>query len=164
MKNILDISYQNDGLSKRLSNLYPYEFEIDGYKMKSWEGFIQSLKTPDIELKKQLWGMYGYKAWKSGQKINWWDKQELYWITKPIKRESNEYTELITRSYDCLYKQNKEYRKALKESLPYKLDHKIGKVGKSNTLLTKSEYLFQLDRLRNKIKSRNFYNLMNLFK
>lgn len=163
MKKIIDISYNSkistNELERRLSNLYPYEFIIDGYKMTSWEGFIQSLKTPDIKIKQKLWGLYGYQAWKQGQNINWWDKQEVYWIDKPIDRHSEEYIELITKSYDLLFEQNEDFRNTLKESLDYKLIHSKGKSDKSKTMLTEKEYLYQLNRLKNKIKPKRFFNL-----
>ncbi|MFW6233705.1 MAG: hypothetical protein ACOC3Z_03520 [Nanoarchaeota archaeon] len=160
---IIDISYNSkistNGLERRLSNLYPYEFTIDGYVMTSWEGFIQSLKTPDIRIKEKLWGLYGYQAWKQGQNINWWDKQEVYWVDKPIDRHSDEYTDLITYSYNCLFEQNEKFRDALKDSIVYKLDHSKGKTNKSETLLTKGEYLEQMNRLRDKLKPNRFFNL-----
>jgi hypothetical protein len=169
-KKTLDISYNSKenisglGLEKRLSNLYPYEFEMDGVKFSSWEGFIQSLKTPDVDVKRELWEKHGYQAWKSGQKISWWEKQEVYWLTEPIDRHSTQYDILITKSYDCLYNQNEEFRKAIKESLPYKIDHSKGKTSKDKTLLTKKEYIEQLERLRKMAKPNRLFNLMNLFK
>lgn len=170
MTNIINISYNckepvNDlNLEKRLSNLYPYKFEMNGYKFESWEGFIQSLKTPDIGLKKYLWTLHGYQAWKQGQSIPWWEKQIVYWVNVPIDRHSVEYTDLITMSYDALFECNSKFRKALEESLPYKLDHSKGKTNKNQTLLTKKEYIFQMERLRSKLKPKKFFNLMELFK
>lgn len=169
-KQIINISYNckepiNElNLEKRLSNLYPYRFIMEAGPIESWEGFIQSLKTPDIKLKKHLWTLHGYQAWKQGQKIPWWEKQEVYWIDKPIDRHSKEYTELISHSYDLLFTQNENFRKVLEESLPYKLDHSKGKTDKHHTLLTKKEYLYQMERLRIQLKPNKFFDLMNLFK
>lgn len=170
MKKVINISYNskentdNLMLEKRLSNLFPYKFEMDNCIFESWEGFIQSIKTPILDKKMDLWQLHGYWAWKNGQKIPWWEKQEVYWIDKPIDRHSKEYTKLVTKSYDYLFEQNEDFRKALEESLPYKLDHSKGKIDKNKTLLTKKEYLDQLERLRNKLKPNKFFNLMNLFK
>lgn len=160
---ILDIKFRMEGLEKKLSNLYPYKFEIDGIPMESYEGFIQSLKTPDREVKERIWKLSGFEAWQAGQSINLYDNQTLYWISNPIDRLSEEYDILISRAYDCLFEQNEEFRNSLKESLPYKLDHTIGKSGKINTLMTKSEFLIQLNRLRNKLTERKFFNLFDLF-
>jgi hypothetical protein len=169
-KQIIDISYNcknsinSLNLEKRLSNLYPYQFRMGGILIESWEGFIQSLKTPDRELKRHLWTLHGYQAWKQGQNIPWWEKQEVYWIDNPIDRHSKDYTHIITVSYDALFEHNEDFRKALEESLPYKLDHSKGKTDKHRTLLTKKEYLFQLERLRKKLKPQKFLDLMDLFK
>jgi len=169
-KQIIDISYNSKentdylGLEKRLSNLYPYEFKMDGIVIASWEGFIQSLKTPDRMLKRELWKLHGYQAWKQGQAIPWWEEQIVYWIETPIERQSKQYTELITKSYDSLFECNADFRKALEESLPYKLDHKKGKTDKSKTMLTRKEYLWQLERLRRELRPTKFFNLMDLFK
>ena len=137
---------------------------MNGILIESWEGFIQSLKTPDKLIKRKLYQLYGYQAQKQGQKINWWDRQEVYWIDAPIDRQSKQYTKLITKSYDNLFEQNGDFRKALEQSLPYKLDHSKGKTNKHDTLLTRKEYLYQMERLRKQLKPNKFFNLMDLFK
>jgi hypothetical protein len=63
-----------------------------------------------------------------------------------------------------LFDQNEEFRKSLEESLPYKLEHSKGKSNKNETLLTKKEYLFQMNRLRKKLNEKTFFNLMDLLK
>jgi len=169
-KQIIDISYNckepiNElNLERKLSNLYPYPFKMDGILIESWEGFIQSLKTPDKLIKRELWKLHGYQAWKQGQKIPWWEDQIVYWIETPIERQSKEYTNLITKSYDNLFECNADFRKVLELSLPYKLDHSKGKTDKSRTLLTRKEYLFQMERLRKELRPNKFFNLMDLFK
>ena len=159
----IDIKFKGDNLEKRLSNLYHYSFEIDGMNMNSFEGFIQSLRTPNIDIKKDIWLSSGFIAWKKGQGIDWWSKQEVYWISNPIDRHSSEYTDLITKVYDCIFEQCEDFRKTLEESLPYKLKHTIGKTNKNETLLTNSEFLGQLNRLRNKLTEKRFYNILDLF-
>jgi len=169
-KQIIDISFNSKvninclNLERKLSNLYPHAFKMDGILIESWEGFIQSLKTPDRMLKRDLWKLHGYQAWKQGQSIPWWEKQEVYWIDTPIDRHSKNYTHIITVSYDNLFEQNEEFRGCLEQSLPYKLDHSKGKTDKHRTLLTKKEYLFQLERLRKQLRPNKFFNLMDLFK
>lgn len=158
----LNIKFSGYNLEKRLSNLYPYKFEMDGIEFKSFEGFIQSLRTPDINIKKKLWNKSGFYAWKSGQNIDWETKQKIYWVTTPIDRNSEDFDALMTKAYDALFK-NEDFKQALRESLPYKLDHTIGTSNKSSTLLTKKEFLYQLNRLRNKFSERFFFDLNSLF-
>lgn len=158
----INIKYKGEKLEKRLSNLYPYKFEMDGIEFESMEGFIQSLRTPDIIIKKKIWNKSGFIAWKLGQKIDWETEQKVYWVTTPINRNSEEFNILITKAYDSLFI-NEDFKQALKESLSYKLDHTIGQSNKKTTLLTKKEFLDQLNRLRNKLTERKFFNLNSLF-
>jgi hypothetical protein len=155
---MIDINFNGNGLEKRLSNLYPYEFEIDGIIMQSMEGFLQSLKTDDIYHKQKLWDLSGGLAWKYGQQFNWKEKQTLYWQNKEINRHSNEYQKLIEYSYDRLFK-NKEFVSNLKESIGHDLNHTIGNTNPYKTVLTKYEFLDNLNRLRDKLKPERFYNL-----
>lgn len=158
----INIKFRGYNLEKRLSNLYPYKFEMDGIEFESMEGFIQSLRTPDIIIKKKIWNKSGFIAWKLGQKIDWETEQKVYWVTTPINRNSEEFNILITKAYDSLFI-NEDFKQALKESLSYKLDHTIGQSNKKTTLLTKKEFLDQLNRLRNKLTERKFFNLNSLF-
>jgi hypothetical protein len=157
-KEILDISFRNNGLSKELSNLYPYIFYMDKIKFESFEGFIQSLRTNDIKQKQFLWNLSGFKAWKYGQQFDWITTQKIYWLNKEIDRCSEEYTILIENAYNCLLK-NEQFKNKLLESLPFILDHTVGYSDKTKTLLTKKEYLDNLNRLRNKIKPPRFFNI-----
>lgn len=164
MSEKLDIKYKNNGLSSMLSNLYPHSFIFDGYKMASMEGFLQSLKIPYRNIKEQVFSLYGYDAWSIGQKYDWTINQKLYWIYEPIDRHSIIYKELITRAYDELYDQNEEYQKAIFDSLKYKIDHTIGHSDPNKTIMTKKEFLYQLNRLRKKAKPNKFFDLNSLFK
>jgi len=157
---ILNIKYRNEGLERLLSNLNAYSFDMDGYNFNSYEGFVQSLKTPVMSLKQVIWKQHGYEAWKSGEKLDWYTKQELYWIEKPIDRHSEEYLDLITRAYDCLYK-NDEFRENLIASYPCKLEHSIGGTDPHKTIMTRKEFLYQLNRLRDKSQERKFHSLFN---
>jgi len=158
---MLDIRFKNGGLSSKLSNLYPYRFEIDGFIMESYEGFIQSLRTNNIIEKQKLWKMYGYPAWKYAQQFDWTIEQKLYWNDKEYDRHSNEYTELIKYSYDCLF-ENIDFKNSLKESIGDNLDHSIGSTNPYKTILTKKEFLDNLNRLRDKLNPPKFYNLFDI--
>lgn len=162
MKKILNLSYRSEiELEKKLSNLYPYKFTLDGHVISSMEGMLQSLKTNDIKEKKKIWEMYGVEAWRYGQKFNnWKNNQLLYWNGESIRRNSLLYTQLISKAYDELFG-NSEFKSNLKRSMKYKLSHSIGQTDVSNTLLTKDEYIGNMERLRGKIKEKRFFNLFN---
>jgi hypothetical protein len=163
MKEILDIKYKNSGLSSELSNLYPHSFNIDGYDMASMESFLQSLKIPYIEIKKDVFKFYGYDAWQIGVHYDWRKKQELYWVETPIDRHSQEYLDLITRAYDCLFEQNEDFRISLKNSTKYTLEHTIGGTNVNETIMTRKEFIFQLNRLRNTFNKKKYFDLSNIF-
>lgn len=163
MKEKLDVKYKNGDLSSELSNLYPHQFSLDGYVFASMEGFLQSLKTAHLSKKIPIFETYGYGAWKCGQSLDWQTKQELYWIETPIDRHSKIYTALLCRAYDALFEQNSDYKNALERSLDYKLDHSIGQLDTDKTIMTKKEFLYQLNRQRNKLKNKLF-DLSSIFK
>jgi hypothetical protein len=161
MKKTLDLHYRSEiPLAKSLSNLYPYNFIMDGYSISSMEAFLQSLKVRDLEEKKKIWEMYGVKCWKYGQQFNSWKETQILYdnFGNPIDRHSKEYEFLIQRAYDCWFK-NEEFKSRLKESLPYKVTHSMGKTDKTDSVLTKDEYIGNMDRLRDKLRERRFFNL-----
>jgi len=155
---MINIRFKDGGLSSRLSNLYPYRFEIDGFTMESYEGFIQSLRTNDTKEQEKLWGMSGYLAWKYAQQFHWEVTQKLYWNGKEYDRHSDEYKDLIEYSYDCLFTNN-DFKDALKESIGEELNHSIGGTDPYKTIMTKKEFLNNLNRLRDKITPLKYYNL-----
>lgn len=162
MKKTLDLHFRSeDELAKSLSNLYPYTFMMDGFVISSMEGFLQSLKVNDLSEQNKIWGMHGVKCWKYGQQYNnWKDIQILYWKGRPIDRHSQEYDFLIQRAFDALF-ENEEFKRRLKESMKYKISHSMGKTDKTDSVLTKDEYIGNMERLRDKLRERRFFNLFS---
>ena len=149
----IDISYK-DNLSAPLSNLFPHKFVIDGVECKSMESFIQSLRERDVQLQKSICSDYsGMMAYKMRLALNDWRKEgDVYWQGKTICRFSDEYTELISRAYNCLFEQNILFKTVLERFKKHHLIHSIGCDDISETLLTEHEYRYQLNRLKEKIK------------
>ena len=56
----INIKFSGYNLEKRLSNLHPYKFKMDGIEFESMEGFIQSIRTPDINIKTNIWNKSGF--------------------------------------------------------------------------------------------------------
>ena len=162
MKNTIDIHFKCDNLEKRLSNLYPYQFEFDGITYASMEAFFGSLRTPDFIEKQKLYSTYGMDSWYKGHRFSWYEKQEVYYKDKTINRHSTEYDDLITAIFDALFT-NEELKQALLESENCKLTHTIGKTAKDKTLLTRKEFIGHLNRLRTKLYERKFFDLGVLF-
>lgn len=143
----MDIGSGNSYPSNALSNFAPHPFEIDGIKCNSMEGFLQSLKFESKEMQEYVCSLVGYAAKKKGRNKNWRQNQTLYWRGEPIKRDSEEYQELLDRAYTELFK-NTGFKNALEASGNSVLSHNIGKSNKRETVLTRAEFCSRLTRLR----------------
>lgn len=148
---IMDIGSGNTYPSNALSNFAPHPFVIEGIECNSMEGFLQSLKFENPEMQKEVCKLVGKQAKFKGKKKKWWRTQTLFWKGKSIKRDSEEYQELITKAYDCLYT-NEGFRRALSATKGCSLTHSIGKNKISETVLTEREFIKQLNRLRYKLE------------
>lgn len=148
--NVLDISFKTQGLSKALSNLCPYPFEFDGVQCSSMEAFLQSLKTKDPVVQKDICAKSAVFCYKLRPMYDDWRKtQTLYWRGKEICRHSEEYHLLLTRAYEALLKQSPLFCYALKKAKEnnYILKHSIGCKDPSETILTPDEYMALLEHL-----------------
>lgn len=140
--NVIDIDYRGKGLEKVLSNLFPYEFEMDNVKCSSMEGFLQSLKEPNKNIQKEVCKLYGFNAYAIKECLrDWRESQTLYWLGKEYKRESKEYFELLKRAFKTLFWSNSLYSKALMSSKNAILIHSQGCTEKKNLFLRQMSIL-----------------------
>ena len=144
----MDIGSGNTYPSNSLSNFAPHPFEIDGVQCNSMEGFLQSLKFESKEMQEYVCTLVGYAAKKKGRNKNWKQSQTLYWRGEAIKRDSQEYQDLLDRAYAELYK-NTKFKAALEASSNSVLTHSMGKSKESETVLTTREFCSRLTKLRN---------------
>lgn len=153
---IIECTYKSDASGRKLSNLYPHEFELDGLRCASMEGFLQSLKTDTPGFSEALRNMSGVKAWKEGQAFTskWQKTQTLWWQHKPYNRQSAGYQNLIKRAYDAL-SLNQQFANALMLTTDNELVHSIGNNDSTLTVLTQAEFLFNLYRIRSILLSIN---------
>jgi predicted NAD-dependent protein-ADP-ribosyltransferase YbiA (DUF1768 family) len=143
----MDIGSGNSYPSNALSNFAPHPFEIDGIKCNSMEGFLQSVKFESKEMQEYVCTLVGYAAKKKGRNKNWKQSQTLYWREIPMKRDSQEYQDLLDRAYTELYK-NTKFKAALEASANAVLTHSLGKSKESETILTIREFCSRLTKLR----------------
>jgi len=143
----MEIGSGNKYPSNSLSNFSPHPFVIDGVECNSMEGFLQSLKFKSPEMQVEVCKLVGYAAKKKGRNKNWYQTQTLYWRGKEIKRNSQEYQDLLDRAYEALY-ENEKFKKALWATNSARLTHSIGKSKINETVLTKSEFCSRLMKLR----------------
>lgn len=131
-----------------LSNLYPNAFEIDGVRCASMEGFLQSLKTEDIEIQKEICALSGKEA-KEQSTSDWQTTQMVHWQGKPILRQSPEYRTLLHKAYQCLFEQNETFRIALLSTKDKRIYHTRGLCDPRKTILTEQEFCTMLKELIN---------------
>lgn len=151
-----ECTFRTDGHGRKLSNLYPYQFDLDGFRCASMEGFLQSLKCNTVGGSASLRAMSGTEAWKEGQAFNrrWQESQTLYWQGTPYNRQSAGYQNLIKRAYDAL-SWNQQFANNLMMTGDGELMHTIGNNDSTLTVLTQSEFLFNLYRIRSILLSIN---------
>lgn len=145
----IDCNFESkDAIGRALSNLTPYPFEYGGYDFASMEGFLQSIKTPDLILQEEIRGLSGYAAYERGQDLDSWkDTQLLYFGIIPYGRSSMDYNLLLFAAYNACMMANSTFREALKESGFAGLLH-ADLTDRSDTTLTADEYIAFLYQLR----------------
>lgn len=144
----MDIGSGNGYPASALSNFSPHPFELDGVKCSSMEGWLQSLKFESIDMQKHICTLVGFTAKKAGRNKKWWVKQTLYWLGNPMKRESDDYQNLLNRAYNAMYQQSTNFRNALTASNKATLGHSIGRTDSNKTVLTIREFCSRLTHLR----------------
>lgn len=243
----IDVKARGTFPANILSNFAPTNFELDGVKIKSMEGFLQSLKIKDPEQQKMMCLLDGFEAKKMSKSVKrsendmllfWKGKRflkgsveynnlkravieasksskdgyfnyggknissvgafltaikvespeiqdlilkmsqdnlkqisknitpkyqvrNLYWKGNVIKRDSQEYQNLLDRAYDARYCADFNFRRALKVSKGHKLLHTKGKTDILDTILTQNEFLQRLNSLRDR---KNYkYKVIDIF-
>ena len=146
----MDIGSGNGFPSASLSNFVPHSFTIDGVECASMEGFLQSLKFSNPEMQIEVCKLVGKAAKFKGKKKKWWRTQTLHWQGKEIKRDSQEYQDLLDRAFDELAK-NSGFQKALVATRGATLTHSIGKRKIEETVLTTQEFISRLNKIRERL-------------
>lgn len=147
----LDITSHSEYPINLLSNFAETDFIFDGIKIKSMEGFLQSLKTNSTEAQEYICQLNGLQAKGMGKKLNKqrnYDFQNLYWRGKLINRNSEEYQNLLKKVYFARYQQDDNFRFALEYTKNYTLTHELGGTNPKRTLLTQEEFINNLNVLR----------------
>lgn len=149
---LLDVKGSGDYPANVLSNFHKNAFVLDGVACASMEGLLQSLKTKNRNLQKQICLLSGSEAkkffYRKIQNLRWKITGVLYWQGKPMRRRSDEYQRFLDRAYEELYANNPQFAEALIACESKKLIHTVGKSDSRKTVLTEYEFLSRLERLR----------------
>ena len=146
----LNIGSGNTYPSNALSNFAPHAFRLDGVKIASMEGFLQSLKTNNLVTQTYICSLVGLTAKRATASMNWQANQTLYWQGKAYARDSQAYTSLIKRAYESLF-YNTKFRRALRATGYVQLRHTMSSNNKQETILTEEEFISNLTRLRERL-------------
>lgn len=122
------------------------------------EGFLQSLKFKNPDMQEHICTLVGAKAKKSGANKNWQRDQTLYWRGQSIKRDSQEYQDLLDRAYLAMFSQNTKAQKALLATGDANLTHSIGRRKINETVLTAQEFCSRLMEIRSYLKTRDYFD------
>ena len=152
----MDIKLGNPYPSGTLSNLAPHPFEFRGFECASMEGLLQGLQVKNPEMQAQTCTLVGHAARLAGKNKKWFKSQTLWWQGEAIKRDSNEYQELLDEAYESLFYQNTKARKALLATNKATLKHSIGKRKINETILTQKEFCSRLMTIRDKMSAEDF--------
>ena len=142
-----------------LSNFAPHPFVFRGHDVSSMEGFLQGLKFKSEEMQLEIFKKVGVGAKRAGSGKKWQKTQTLWYQGEPIKRESQEYQDILDEAYNAMFDQNAKARKALMATLSANLKHSIGRSKVSETVLTKTEFCGRLMRIRSRIRAEEFMEL-----
>lgn len=148
----VDIHSKDRWPSYVLSNFYPYEFDFEGVRCGSIEGFLQSLKTDDIE-RQILVCRLSKKEAKMRSTDTWKKEQNVFWNGHKLNRHGNQFQFLVRRAYRAMLKQNPKFREALKATGSKRLYHTIGNTNPHDTILTEKEFCDILTELRKELFS-----------
>ena len=149
----INVGYKLKGAyPKVLSNLFHYEFIFRGKKLNSIEGFFQGIKFKDKTMQDFVLRYMGLDSnnIKVASDYDWKESGVIYWQGKPIKRESEEYDDLIDELYISAI-QNPLYRNVLK-NCDKDVIHSIGTIEKKETVFTRYEFEHQINCLINFLK------------
>lgn len=149
----MDIGSGTGYPSANLSNFHPYQFTVDDVLCNSMEGFLQSLKFSNPDMQAHVCTLVGKKAKFKGKKKKWFRDQTLYWKGQPIKRDSQEYQNLLDKAFNALA-ENKKFQKTLLDTQNATLTHSIGKNKISETVLTTQEFCSRLTAIRKRLKNK----------
>ena len=144
----INVGYKLKGpSSKVLSNLFPYEFVFRGKHLNSIETFFQGIKIKDKNTQEYVFKYSGLDSnnIKVASDFDWKESGIVYWQGKEIKRDSDEYDNIVDELYISAI-QNPLYRNVLK-NINKPIIHSMGEVDKKETVFTRYEFEFMLNCL-----------------
>lgn len=149
----VDISSDGRYPGAMLSNFTPYEFTFRGKRFLSMESLLLGLKFETIETQNGVFERVGVKAKLRGKKRKWYLDQTLYWQGTPMKRDSEEYKNIVREAFYALA-ENIDFQQTLLATGSKRLYHTMGKSDPTRTILTEAEFCSILTEIRNELQKK----------
>lgn len=149
----IDISSTSKFPAGYLSNFTPYKFTFCGFDFTSMESLLQGLKFEGVETQNSVFQRVGVKAKLRGKKRKWYLDQTLYWQGTPMKRDSEEYKNIVREAFYALA-ENIDFQQTLLATGDKRLYHTMGKSDPTRTILTEEEFCGILTEVRTSLKER----------
>ena len=143
----VDISSDGRYPGAMLSNFAQYEFTFRGKRFLSMESLSQGLKFETAETQNGVFERVGVKAKLRGKKRKWYLNQTLYWQGTPMKRDSEEYKNIVREAFYALA-ENIDFQQSLLATDSKRLYHTMGKSDPTRTTLTEEELCGILTEVR----------------
>lgn len=117
------------------------------------ESLLQGLKFKSLETQNGVFERVGVKAKLRGKKRKWYLDQTLYWQGIPMKRDSDDYKNIVCEAFYALA-ENIDFQKALLATGNKTLYHTMGKSDPTRTILTEDEFCSILTEVRTALKGK----------
>lgn len=136
----------DDARGRVLSNLSPHGFILDGVRCGSVEGFIQGIKLPpDDPRREETLAAHGFAAWKMRVHAK---GEFVWWNGMTITYRSPEHAALIRRAIEAKFAQNPDALEALKATRGLTIIHETGHPESPTTTLPAVVYCEILTTIR----------------
>ena len=152
----MDIKAGKPYPSGALSNFAARKFVFRGVECSSIEGVLQSFKFKNPEMQKYICTLVGRIAKAKGRNKNWYTTQTLWWNGQAIKRDSEEYQQLLDELFVTVFTTCESARNALLATGNAVLTHSIGKRKINETVLTEQEFVSRLMSIRAELQAKKF--------
>lgn len=153
-ENFVNVGYKlKGGMSKVLSNLFPYEFVFKGKKVASIEGVFQGIKFYNKKIQNMVLKLSGTDAVnvKETAPKDWKEYGILFWQCKPMDRQSQDYKDFVDELYISAV-QNPLYKQAILNAGNNYIMHSMGEEDVNKTVFTRYEFEFMLNCLKDFLK------------
>lgn len=135
-----------DRMADLLSNFPEFPFTLDGVRLASTEGFIQGIKWPEGDPRReQAFRLFGGKAKRMGRGA---ERAFVWWLDQQIAYGSADHHALIERAIRAKFEQQPEAMRALLATEGTDLIHDLGYPEPPHTSLPAAVFCDILTRIR----------------